>query len=105
MKIALIGATGFVGSAVLTELLSRGHSVTALAREGVRRIDVLCPGFPADCLETLEELAIQNAEIFKAAGGMDYQYIAALNSRADHLILLNQLLQANLDALTQTFAH
>lgn len=74
-------------------------------QQGVKSVQIMSPAFSADCLETLEELAIQNAETFKAAGGMDYQYIAALNSRADHLILLNQLLQANLDALTQTFAH
>ena len=58
-----------------------------------------------DCLETLEELAIQNADLFKSAGGQDYAYIPALNADADHLALLTTLLQANLDALTQTLAH
>ena len=75
------------------------------AKQGVKSIQVMSPAFSADCLETLEELAIENAETFKALGGESYSYIPALNSRADHLRLLNSLLQANLDALTQTLAH
>lgn len=74
-------------------------------QQGVKSVQIMSPAFSADCLETLEELAIQNAEIFKSAGGRHYEYIAALNSRTDHIALLNQLLQANLEALTQTFAH
>ena len=75
------------------------------AKQGVKSIQVMSPAFSADCLETLEELAIENAETFKAMGGESYRYIPALNSREDHLRLLNSLLQANLDALTQTLAH
>ena len=75
------------------------------AKQGVKSIQVMSPAFSADCLETLEELAIENAETFKAMGGESYSYIPALNSREDHLRLLNSLLQANLDALTQTLAH
>ena len=75
------------------------------AKQGVKSIQVMSPAFSADCLETLEELAIENAETFKALGGESYSYIPALNSREDHLRLLNSLLQANLDALTQTLAH
>lgn len=75
------------------------------AKQGVKSIQVMSPAFSADCLETLEELAIENAEVFKALGGESYSYIPALNSREDHLRLLNSLLQANLDALTQTLAH
>ena len=75
------------------------------AKQGVKSIQVMSPAFSADCLETLEELAIENAETFKALGGESYSYIPALNSREDHLQLLNSLLQANLDALTQTLAH
>jgi ferrochelatase len=77
----------------------------AWAKQEVKSIQVMSPAFSADCLETLEELAIENAETFKALGGESYRYIPALNSRADHLRLLNSLLQANLDALTQTLAH
>lgn len=75
------------------------------AKQGVKSIQVMSPAFSADCLETLEELAMQNAETFKAYGGEQYSYIPALNSREDHLQLLNSLLQANLDALIHTLAH
>ncbi|MGN7835778.1 ferrochelatase [Acinetobacter schindleri] len=74
-------------------------------KQGVKSIQVMSPAFSADCLETLEELAIENADTFKANGGERYSYIPALNSREDHLQLLNSLLQANLDALTHTLAH
>lgn len=77
----------------------------AWGQQAVKSVQIMSPAFSADCLETLEELAIQNAETFQAAGGGDYAYIPALNSRTDHLALLNQLLQANLDALTHTLAH
>ncbi len=56
-----------------------------LAREGVGTIDVVCPGFAADCLETLEEIAVQYRELFEAAGGRELRYIPALNVRADHI--------------------
>ncbi|WP_180001393.1 ferrochelatase [Acinetobacter sp. YH12255] len=75
------------------------------AKQGVKSVQVMSPAFSADCLETLEELAIENAETFKSLGGGSYRYIPALNSREDHLRLLNSLLQANLDALTQTLTH
>ena len=74
-------------------------------KQGVKSVQIMSPAFSADCLETLEELAIQNEEVFKQAGGECYAYIPALNSRDDHLELLNHLLQANLDALKQTLAH
>ena len=74
-------------------------------KQGVKSVQIMSPAFSADCLETLEELAIQNEEVFKQAGGESYAYIPALNSRDDHLELLNHLLQANLDALKQTLAH
>ncbi len=64
------------------------ETVRELARSGVRRLDVLAPGFSADCLETLEELALQNREFFAAAGGSELHYIPALNDRADHLDFL-----------------
>lgn len=50
-----------------------------LAGSGVRRLDVLCPGFPADCLETLEEIALEGKSDFLAAGGREFHYIPALN--------------------------
>ncbi|WP_180007103.1 ferrochelatase [Acinetobacter sp. YH16057] len=80
-------------------------TLEAWGKQGVKSVQVMSPAFSADCLETLEELALQNAEIFQAAGGVEYGYIPALNARDDHVALLNLLLQANLDALKQTLAH
>lgn len=72
------------------------ETVTALARDGCKRVDVICPGFSADCLETLEEIAIQNAEFFTAAGGEQLHYIPALNDRDDHLEALTTLIRRHL---------
>jgi len=65
---------------------------------GVGTVQVACPAFSADCLETLEEIAEQNREFFLHAGGKDYQYIPALNARADHIALLQALVQPHLQA-------
>jgi ferrochelatase len=54
-------------------------TLAALAREGVAGVDVLCPGFAADCLETLEEIAIEGRAAFLAAGGRDFHYLPCLN--------------------------
>jgi len=55
-----------------------------LAGEGVRTVDVACPGFAVDCLETLEEIAMQNAEAFRGAGGDALRYIPCLNAGDAH---------------------
>jgi ferrochelatase len=57
------------------------ETIAELGRSGLERLDVLCPGFAADCLETLEETAMQNRDIFREAGGGDLHYIPALNAR------------------------
>ena len=62
-----------------------------LPAQGVRRVDVVCPGFAVDCLETLEEIAHTNREIFLQAGGERYRYIPALNDSPRHLALLRAL--------------
>lgn len=56
----------------------------ALAGQGVARVDVVCPGFAVDCLETLEEIAVENAEVFREAGGAELRYIPCLNASAAH---------------------
>jgi ferrochelatase len=66
-----------------------------LPREGVRRVQVLCPGFAVDCLETLEEIAIRNREYFLAAGGERFDYIAALGAGEDHVAALADLVLRN----------
>ena len=52
---------------------------------------MICPGFSADCLETLEEIAQQNADFFTEAGGKELRYVPALNTRDDHLTFLTAL--------------
>ena len=69
------------------------------ARDGVRRVQVLCPGFAVDCLETLEEIALRNRRDFIAAGGEDLEYIPALNTRRDHVAFLAALTQQHLGRL------
>ena len=68
------------------------HTLEALAKEGVRNIHVLCPGFSVDCLETLEEVAMENREIFLEAGGEHYGYIECLNDHASHIQLFSELI-------------
>lgn len=59
--------------------------------EGIKRVDVACPGFPADCLETIEEIGEENRDYFLQAGGKEYHYIPALNSRDEHIVALSKL--------------
>ena len=59
-------------------------TLEALAREGVRRVDVACPGFAVDCLETLEEIAVENAVACRGAGGEALRYIPCLNAEPAH---------------------
>ena len=68
------------------------HTLEALAKEGVRNVHVLCPGFSVDCLETLEEVAMENREIFLEAGGEQYGYIECLNDHASHIQLFSELI-------------
>jgi ferrochelatase len=68
----------------------------ALAAGGLRGLDVICPGFAADCLETLEEIDGQNREIFLHCGGERYRYIPALNDQPAHLRLLADLVERHL---------
>lgn len=66
-------------------------TVVELAKEGISRLDVVCPGFSTDCLETLEEIALQNAAFFTGAGGDSLNYIPSLNARDDHVQFLGML--------------
>lgn len=69
------------------------ETVRQLGRSGTRRLDVTCPGFAADCLETLEEIAMQNAGFFVEAGGEALNYIPALNARDDHVAFIASLIE------------
>lgn len=67
------------------------ETLKMLPEKGIKHIQVMCPGFAADCLETLEEIAEQNREIFLEAGGEKYEYIPALNDDAAHIEMMVQL--------------
>lgn len=71
-------------------------TLVGLAKSGVKSIQVICPGFSADCLETLEEIAIYNKELFLTNGGSSYQYIPCLNDNKEHIEFLGNLLIDNI---------
>jgi ferrochelatase len=62
-----------------------------LAKDGVTSVDVICPGFPSDCLETLEEIAMECRDAYLANGGQEYRYIPCLNERADWIAALTDI--------------
>jgi ferrochelatase len=69
------------------------QTLAALGAEGRQYLAVVCPGFAADCLETLEEIAIQGRETYEAAGGHGYHYIPALNDSDRHIEALLAVIQ------------
>jgi ferrochelatase len=69
------------------------HSLEKLATQGCSSVDVFCPGFVADCLETLEEIAMENREVFMHAGGQDFRFIPCLNDSPAWLDALAQVLE------------
>jgi ferrochelatase len=73
-----------------------------LGHEKTGRVDVICPGFVADCLETLEEIAMDCKEEFLACGGGEYHYIAAINERPDWIAALGGLMHRHLAGWTLT---
>ncbi|MDP5036602.1 MAG: ferrochelatase [Alishewanella sp.] len=72
------------------------ETLKALPGLGVHSVQVFCPGFAADCLETIEEIAEENKEYFEHAGGERYEYITALNDSPAHIEALTQLILDNL---------
>lgn len=68
------------------------HTLTHLGKSRVKRVDVICPGFAADCLETLEEINQENRQIFLNAGGQAFHYIPALNATPEHIQALLALI-------------
>lgn len=71
-------------------------TLQALAAQGVKRIDVVCPGFAVDCLETLEEITVENAHLFREAGGETLRYIPCLNASPAHADALAALARRHL---------
>lgn len=72
------------------------ETLEALPARGVRKVAVIAPGFSADCLETLEELAIRGRDSFVAAGGTDFAYLPCLNDGAPGIAMLKTLLAREL---------
>jgi ferrochelatase len=66
------------------------------AQAGIDAVDTVCPGFAADCLETLEEMAIQNRDLYLEHGGKGYRYIPALNDNATHIEALAAVVQRHI---------
>ena len=98
---------GLDGDAYLTTFQSRfgrepwlqpytDATLKSLPGQGVAHVKVICPGFSANCLETLEEIGEENRHYFLDAGGGEYSYIPALNSEPEHIAALAQLVDQHL---------
>lgn len=72
------------------------QTLQELAEQGVNSVDVICPGFSIDCLETLEEIAVENRDVFLNAGGQDYQYIPALNDSSENIEAMARLIEQHI---------
>lgn len=72
------------------------HTLESLPGKGIKSIQVVCPGFSADCLETIEEIGMENRDIFMEAGGEQFAYIPALNDSKQHINALQALAQKHL---------
>ena len=71
-------------------------TLEAMAKEKIKSVDVFCPGFSSDCVETLEEINMLNRDIFMQAGGESFSYIPALNDIDDHIKALYKLISQHL---------
>ncbi|VAX09392.1 Ferrochelatase, protoheme ferro-lyase [hydrothermal vent metagenome] len=69
------------------------ETLKALPAKGTKSVQVICPGFPTDCLETLEEINVQNRDGFIEAGGEQFDYIPALNDSAEHIRMLAEIIE------------
>jgi len=72
------------------------HTVRGIAQQGVKRLAVLTPGFAADCLETLEEIGVENAEYFHAAGGEKFAALPCLNDSDEGIAVLEAIARREL---------
>lgn len=72
------------------------HTLKDWGKQGIKSVQVVCPGFSVDCLETIEEIGAENREYFLAAGGEDYRYIPALNDTPEHIDALTKLVERHL---------
>jgi hypothetical protein len=68
----------------------------SFAQGGVEHVQVICPGFSVDCLETIQEIDEENRAYFIQAGGKKFSYIPALNDRKDHIEALSNIIAEHL---------
>ncbi|GAA0682974.1 ferrochelatase [Marinobacterium maritimum] len=80
------------------------ETLKGLPEQGVKSVQVICPGFSADCLETIEEIGQENRDYFLEAGGDRYEYIPALNADPVHIDVLEKLILQNLQGWEVTAA-
>jgi ferrochelatase len=73
------------------------ETLKGLPAQGVKSVQMICPGFSADCLETIEEIGVENRDYFMQAGGERYEYIAALNSDTKHIEVLLAMVSENIE--------
>jgi ferrochelatase len=71
-------------------------TVVQMAKAGVKRVDLVCPGFTSDCLETLEEIAMEVRQAFHVSGGKEFHYIPCLNDSVHWIAAMGQLAQQHL---------
>jgi ferrochelatase len=69
------------------------ETLKGLPGQGVKSVQIVCPGFSADCLETLEEIAVENRDYFMTAGGEQYSYIPCLNASPGHIDCLEAIIR------------
>jgi ferrochelatase len=71
-------------------------TIAELARQGLQRVDVICPGFTSDCLETLEEISMEVKHDFEAAGGKEFHYIPCLNEAPTWIVGMAEIAEQHL---------
>ncbi|SFF81466.1 ferrochelatase [Neptunomonas qingdaonensis] len=71
-------------------------TLKSLAEQGVKRVAIICPGFSSDCLETIEEIEVENRDYFIDAGGETYDYIPCLNDSQTHIDMMHKLIKQNM---------
>lgn len=79
------------------------ETLKGLPAQGVKSLQVICPGFSSDCLETIEEIGEENREYFMENGGQNYEYIESLNSTNSHLDMLFGLLESHMHGWKQSY--
>ncbi len=78
------------------------QTLQQLPSTGIKSVDIICPGFSADCLETLEEICMENKELFITAGGETFNYIPCLNDNSEHINVLCEVLTAHMFGWPET---